>query len=132
MRFVPNVLFVILLASCVKREAAPAYTLQTGVKVLEASLCSDSYSPPNFSVKKIQSWYEISVTEAFHCNSDLKNPWLSEPRNGKATLFLAGKSSAGNCECSAKLRVQISGRLSAGETLYVMGPDEIIGHVVLP
>lgn len=126
-------LTTLMLCSCSKTETpGHAWTLQTGVSVLESKVCDQTVLKDGLFVSKQANHYIVEVNETFACEADLRSPWLTVTKEHKATLVLVPSTNGGGCECRGKLRVKISDRLEAGETLYVLNENEVVGHVVLP
>ncbi|CBM10287.1 protein of unknown function [Ralstonia solanacearum PSI07] len=80
--------------------------------------------------------HQVSVTGYFACQSQLEPPFLTMDNEGKVTLVLMPRRHflefASTCECSRSMTIDISGRLTAGQTLYVLNDREVVGHVVVP
>lgn len=126
-------LATLVLGSCSKNETrGHAWTLQTGVTVLESKVCDQMALKEGLSVSKRGNHYIVEVNETFMCEADLRSPWLTVTKEPKATLVLAPTTKGSGCECRGKVRVEISDRLEAGDTLHLLNDNEVLGDVVLP
>lgn len=127
------ILTALMLCSCSKTETpVQAWTLQTGVSVLESKVCDQMVLRDGLSVSKQANHYIVEVNDTFTCEADLRSPWLTVTREHKATLVLAHSTKGSGCECRGKVRVKISDRVETGDTLYLLNESEVVGHVVLP
>lgn len=126
-------LAALMLCSCSKTERiGQAWTLQTGVSVLESKVCDQTALKDGLSVLKQANRYIVEVSETFACEAELRSPWLTVAKEHKATLVLTQSTRGSGCECRGRVRVQISDRLEAGDTLYLLNESEVVGHIVLP
>lgn len=110
------------------------WTLSSGVEVLQDSGCQNATGRPvSVDVKKEEIRYVVAVEIYQSCQSKAIEPWLTQTRNGKATLVIQpnGKDSSASCECSRSLKVAISNRLEKGNTLFVVANSEVLGYAEL-
>ena len=124
----------ISLLSCSKEETgSKTYTLMTGVSVTEVSACSDKLQRGIFVSKGTEkSEYLVGAADAFSCESKIHPPFLTVTKDKRATLVLTSDTGKSDCECLRTISMKLSGRMEAGDTLYVVNSSEVMGHVVLP
>lgn len=124
---------LIFLSSCTKTETSGrTWTVHTGVSVVEVKPCDETPGRDELTVSKQGSNYLVDVNETFSCEADLSSPWLTTIRQHKATLVLVSGTKGSSCECRRKVRIRIAERLEAGDSLYVLNENEVVGHFVLP
>lgn len=117
--------------SCSQHEEAKGvFTLATGVSVISASACSEVPSH-RLDVSKSAADYIVVAAGTFACNPEIKAPYLSLPRDKKATLVL-NSTSESTCDCFRTVTVGLAGRLKPGDILYVLNNGEVLGHAVMP
>lgn len=121
-----------LLASCTKQEdTKDTFTMSTGVSVAEVKTCANAPAR-NLSIRKSASDYLVTATGSFACDSKIMKPYLTIPIERKATLVIQAEDSKSSCECFRSVTLKITGRLEAGDVLYVLNSGEVIGHAELP
>ena len=126
----------ILLVACSRPSSQDAtFTLESGV-TLVASQCEDEAAMKPLSLRKEKDAYLLTISSMFPCGAELDAPFLTVGAEKKATLVLKATDSRwgfhSGCECARTLNVQISGRLQAGDTVYVLNDYEVLGHFSLP
>jgi hypothetical protein len=124
----------VTLPACSREEALSrehTWTLRSGVEVLYDSGCQDATGRPAVvNVQKERQRYVISVESYQSCQSQPVPPWLTQTRNGKATLVIQSSDSGipTSCECARNLKVAISDRLERGDMLFVVSDNEVLGY----
>jgi hypothetical protein len=113
------------------KSKSDTFTLASRVELAKIEDCGNS-GDGSLSVSKKGATYSVHTSGVFFCNSAVKPPYLTLPKDGKATLILDSISDDKGCECFRSVHVEISDRLEQGQTLYVLNNGEVIGHVVLP
>lgn len=132
-----NCLLAILIffSGCSKsiNSEAPS-TLATGVTVVDSNVCNASDLDSNLKIAKKDGLYIVDLSAELGCEVNSLRPFVSPPIDHKATLVLSsgGVSGSSGCECSRKVQISIKDRLDAGDTLYVLNGDVVIGHVTVP
>lgn len=126
------IVLALVASSCSKHEDAKsnAFTLSTGVSVVEVGACS-SEPRHSLSVNKQGAEYFVAATGEFSCGSEVQKPYLTLNTEKRATLVLDSVNKS-QCECFRPMKVKLAGRLDAGDVLYVLNSGEVLGHVVLP
>lgn len=142
MNTLPNLVSVIallaVLAACSSSSepGTASFTLATGVSLVSDNGClnDERVAPP--VLEKNGSDYVLKLQDFVDCNAKPSDVYLTESRDKKATLVFGKRSPGGlfrsDCECSRRLTFTISGRLEAGDTLYVLNDDHVLGHLVVP
>jgi len=117
-------------------ESQPkTWTYENGVSLRKVEECKNGEGKQSVAVRGTPKEYIVEVRAFFTCDRTLKNPWVTLPLDGKATLVLDSKAPAlfaSSCDCFRSLSVSIAGRLSKGDTLYVVSEQVVVGHVVVP
>jgi hypothetical protein len=109
-----------------------AFTLSTGVSIMKVDKCVADDAVGSLKLDKDGADYIVSAKGFFDCSDDMKDAYLTVGRDGKSTLVLGSTSRKSGCECSRAVRVKVADRLEPGETLYVLGDGEVIGHLDVP
>nr|CCA80976.1 conserved hypothetical protein [blood disease bacterium R229] len=135
----PRYFLVVCLAisGCSQRNMTDSqFTLSSGVKLVKDTQCSTTPATTSLASRRATNSHQVSVTGYFACQSQLEPPFLTMDNEGKVTLVLVPRRHflefASTCECSRSMTIDISGRLTAGQTLYVLNDREVVGHVVVP
>lgn len=126
------IVLAVAASSCSKHEdvKSNAFTLSTGVSVVEIGACS-SEPRHSLSVTKRGAEYFVAATGEFSCGSEIQKPYLTLNTEKRATLVLDSVSKS-PCECFRSMTVKLAGRLDPGDVLYVLNSGEALGHAVLP
>ncbi len=126
------------IGGCSQRNMADSqFTLSSGVKLVKDTLCSTTApATTSLAIRRATNGHQVSVTGYFACHSQLEPPFLTMDNEGKVTLVLMPRRHllefSSTCECSRSMTIDISGRLTVGQTLYVLNDREVVGHVVVP
>jgi hypothetical protein len=133
----PIALLLALVSSsgCSRKSASDdALTLSSGVQLVELSDCSNATSvQPSLAIHNDTSAYLLKVADVLSCQP-MEPPWVTVQGNKKATLVLPPKHTwrDSTCECARSATLRITDRLEAGDTLYVVQSNYVLGHVIVP
>lgn len=129
-------IFLLLVGSAHGEESQPkTWTYETGVSLRKVEECKKDEEKQSVAIRGTPKAYIVEVRAFFSCDRTLKNPWVTLPLNGKATLVSDSKPPglfASSCDCFKAISVSIAGRLSKGDTLYVVSEQVVVGHVIMP
>lgn len=129
-----TIISIVVISCSSANKTETAITLSKGVDTIELKDISGDKVSQSISVKKEKDSYLITVTAYF--TEDIESPWLTVTKDNRATLVLTPKKTRSGFNVSSEtartLVIRVTGRLSSGETLYVLNNREVIGHIVLP
>lgn len=130
-------LTVCFLLGCEKGGEPPSgktTTLSTGIKVVSVGDCTPLKDDRALVLNKRDDGYVLSATTPLNCEKQVDVPYLTPSSRRAATLVLSrgDRSFHSDCNCPRPIEVLIEKRLVAGDILYVLNDDEVLGHLVVP
>ena len=133
MRLVPSLcVAVALFGGAHAEENSNTWTLESVVTLRKVDECKNSNNKQSVSIQGTPKEYLVGVRAFFPCDAKTAQPYLTLPTDGKATLVLSSSPSKSSCECMRSLEISLVGRLSKGNTLYVVNEHEVVGHAPAP
>lgn len=129
----------VLLSACdkVNDDSSTTFTLHSGVSIEEVAKCNPDSANESIAVESSSPGrYLIVATTYLPCDSEFERPWLTQEKYGHVTLVLNTKRRGigfdSSCDCLRTIKARIDGRIRAGQTLYVVSDNEVLGHQILP
>jgi hypothetical protein len=128
----------LFLMGCSREKNASTFKLETGVVLQEQTECNDekNIEESTSSVTKQPDGYEVGISAYLDCDAGSVKPYLTMTNHQKATLVLYSPQDRvgfkSSCECARSLKIKLTNRLEAGDTLYLVRDEEVLGHHILP